>query len=482
MIEPTSSLFYNIVREIFGEQAALASRLVSKVVAVDKDHPYCKTLCVDKDGVIMVNRAFWARFIRDEVDAKIVLAHELFHCVLGDHAKLVEHKEDENEIDIMGLSMDMRINAAICTTFVPEAMDATRKNVLKSMYSQTGATGLLRPGSNYGTRNKYRLMYNVLYGGHKHQRYYGEQELENMKQMFASEDDLRRALKMLLPKKPKKEILLIGYHGGDDEGDDGEGRDEAGVKIISGETGEEKDFEGLPEDLKEQIRSGILDKLGETAMGAGMSEVLFKNVVQVVRSSRQMKLQALDRFACNKRVNEIKNMWPDEKRRPSPIPTRPTHREMSLLAAGTPPLFYKNLERHERHKKSNIAIYLDVSGSVHSHLPKILGVIATLKQQIRTVYCFSNMVSTHSMVELQRGEFETTGGTDFDCVAQHAIDENVDKAVIFTDGYADIYHVRGADIQKQLKDVAMVYFGHRPNRDNWFDNTYGKSFELEELV
>ena len=44
-------------------------------------------------------------------------------------------------------------------------------------------------------------------------------------------------------------------------------------------------------------------------------------------------------------------------------------------------------------EKKNIAVYLDVSGSVHSYLPKILGVITTLKQNIETIFCFSNIVS-----------------------------------------------------------------------------------------
>jgi predicted metal-dependent peptidase len=50
---------------------------------------------------------------------------------------------------------------------------------------------------------------------------------------------------------------------------------------------------------------------------------------------------------------------------------------------------------------------------------------------------YSNKISRITLKELKGGKVETTGGTDFDCVMNHAasLPHGVKKVVAFTDGY-----------------------------------------------
>ena len=87
------------------------------------------------------------------------------------------------------------------------------------------------------------------------------------------------------------------------------------------------------------------------------------------------------------------------------------------------------------------------------------------------------------MQELSDGKFKTTGGTDFDCVANHILGhKEINKIIIFTDGYADIYKADKEQLTTQLKDAAIVYFGESVNKNNFFDKQYNKAFNLEEVL
>jgi predicted metal-dependent peptidase len=194
-------------------------------------------------------------------------------------------------------------------------------------------------------------------------------------------------------------------------------------------------------------------------------------------------MKALERFSCNHKVNSIKGMFQKDKKVTSVIPIRPSSRDMFLMSQNAMPVLWHNKLPREAKKNKNIAIYLDVSGSVTSMLPMLLGFIKNMNRSIKTIYCFSNIVSEHSIQELSNGVFKTTGGTDFNCIAQHVLDnKQIDKAVIFTDGFADISNNLKAPLKAQLKDAAVVYFGSYVNKDNFFAKEYKKGFDLDELV
>jgi hypothetical protein len=497
MIEPNSSLFYSIVAEVFGTKAGLATRTVSKIEIVEKDHPHCQTLCIDKNGLILINKDFWRKHVKNREDAKIVLLHEMFHSVLGDHIRLGQELGDPEKMsseekakaiqekNIMGISMDMRINAAIYQYFVGVKYGNT--SVLQNLYPKNGVQGLLRPGSAYGRRNKYYLLYQSLYNTYMNRL--TEDEKAYAKEMFQNEETLRRALKLLLPKKPLQtmKIVLLGYHGGGEEKD----KDDSGGKAMAGEKPDQESDDSpeeappeIEEGLKEAIRDALIDKLEENGggKGAGFGSVLSKSLVKVIKSNKTLNTKVLDRFICSHKVNELRCMYKKPRRISSVVPIKPSKTEIAMLAAGYIPTLWKNDTVTIGKQNKNIAIYLDVSGSTKPYLPEILSVINNLRQQINTIYCFSNELYEHSTKDLVKGEYQSTGGTDFDCVIEHAIENKVDKCIVFTDGQANLRKFTKKQALEQIKDAAIIYFGDWQNKNNFFEKNYDKSYQLKDLV
>lgn len=499
MIEPSPALFYNIVTETFGSKGAFATRAVRKVVMVPPNNKLCPTLCMDRRGVIRVNEGFWRKRVKNKRDARYVMIHELFHAVLGDCA-VMKTAMSKYESELMNLSMDMRINAAIHNWFQPKGHFKLAP-IFERMYPGAGPGGLLRANSKYGVKSKYRLIYNALYSmaaGH----YHGDDELERAKEVFKNEETIRSALKILLPQGPVNEqklgkLVYVGNHNPDDDSIDDWGKDNTQNQTEEDRTDDADDPEereltdappiidqppGIDDDLKDEIREAMLDKLGAMGgAGAGRSNFLFDNIVEVIESSKTVNMHALQQFACQAKINKIKVMFDKPRKVSSVVPINPSANELVMAAAGWTPVFWKGRRTFKGKLNKNIAVYLDVSGSVSSYLSKILGVIVGLRQGIRQVFCFSNEVHEHSMGQLMDGEYKSTGGTDFDCIVNHAIENDIDKLIVFTDGDAWIKEDTKQKCRDQIQDLAIIYFGYC-RKDNFFHNTYGKAFELEELL
>lgn len=491
MIEPTPTLFYSIIQNTFKERATLATRLVQKIKVVEPDSKYVKTLCIGKDGVILINPSFWKQFIRTTEDAKILLLHELFHAMTGDINKL--GSLDKVNQQLANLSMDMRINAALYRCFIVGNKQAPGKaDILTRINPSNGLGGLLRPGSSFSQQSKYRLIYNGLYQDISTQNT-KRVEIDRLKNIFKSEESIRHALRTLIPKQAREELNHLTYLGTHDVSE--EAITYRGVKSHEAKDSEpdvQEEYEdevrtGPSEDVREEIRNALgenLKKFRDQMITAGLSSSLFDNVINVIESTKQINLKALEQFCCNHKVNQIKVMWKKEKRAASVVPITPTARDIALMASGIMPSIWHNKQTILKKKDRNIAIYLDVSGSVTEYLPKLLGIIRNLHKGIKLVYCFSNQVHEHTMAELHEGKYKSTGGTDFDCIIDHVYEKDVDKIVIFTDGYADVikHAKKKAEIRAKIKDAAVVYFGAGVNRNNWFENEYKKGFTLQELT
>ena len=495
MIEPTSSLFYEIITEQFPNNRAFAIKAIKEVRLVPKDDKLCPTLCIDGKGVIRVNEGFWRKNIRSRRDATYVFLHEMFHSVLGDLLTMIS-ASNSYERQLMNLSMDMRINAAVNQfIYKPKGNGYQRyADVFQRMYPKSGPGGLLRSNSTYGTTNKYNLIYRSLYSDHLN-----EAEDARAKEMFQSEESIRSALRQLLPKNKQNEDKLskIGYIGNhnpqDQEGDEdsftkGEQDADLDKKEDAILPNERKEVEAPPiiepleEDVKEEMRDAIMDEIhAQGGRGAARSGVFFNSVVEVIESSRKLQTKAIEAFCCDAKINELKVMFEKPRKFSSVVPLNPSNREIALLSAGWTPSRWTNKRRDVGKKNRNIAIYLDVSGSVGSYLPRILGVIATLRQGINTIFCFSNEVHEHKMQELNEGKYTSTGGTDFDCIVEHALENEINKMIIFTDGCAYINKDNEAKAKEKIEDAAIIYFGYK-NPNNFFTNQYNKTFELDELV
>ena len=117
----------------------------------------------------------------------------------------------------------------------------------------------------------------------------------------------------------------------------------------------------------------------------------------------------------------------------------PGRRESFMLASGIWPLFYKVQTDSRQEEERRAHMYLDVSGSTRSTQPLIYSLALHLKDKLGTpYYLFSNVVEELDMADLARGRVRTTGGTDFDCVFEHASRCGFRKVILLTDGFACI--------------------------------------------
>ncbi len=132
-------------------------------------------------------------------------------------------------------------------------------------------------------------------------------------------------------------------------------------------------------------------------------------------------------------------------------------REMLWLANGFNPIFYnapsfvKELDELRPH------IYVDVSASTGDMQPQVFGIIAQCADIIgEPVYLFSNTVYEATMNEIREGKMRTTGGTDFNCVMEHAFKNRYRKIVIITDGYGDIEDHWASKVRKGEIDIYII--------------------------
>lgn len=88
-------------------------------------------------------------------------------------------------------------------------------------------------------------------------------------------------------------------------------------------------------------------------------------------------------------------------------------------------------------KPSKAHIYLDVSGSMAEVLPHVLGlVLPYVARGQAEVFQFSTFVEPLPFAQLRQGRLQTTGGTDINCVLEHAlaVEPSVHKVLLLTDG------------------------------------------------
>jgi predicted metal-dependent peptidase len=114
-------------------------------------------------------------------------------------------------------------------------------------------------------------------------------------------------------------------------------------------------------------------------------------------------------------------------------------RAATLLGAPMPLLFDGHI--HERLREpQQVAIYVDVSGSMSQVLPHLRRALITLRRELRpTLYWFSTEVVAASGDDLERGQLPSTGGTSISAVITHAR-QNIpagSAAIVLTDGHVE---------------------------------------------
>ena len=404
----TLELVRQTLRETLGFDSFVASFIAE--VREENDNP---SVSINKDGVLGYNPQFVSRYVSCKEDMFSLIFHELLHPMFGHF--IYQGGPIEN------IAADAIINGAISIIYPYESRDGS---LFKKTHAPTGLDGLMRPSSQL-RNSRYWRVYEKLYSQDRH------------KGDSMTTGELIQTLKILTQTENLSAVMLLGTHGKGDERDDGAG-DGNGT---------------LPQEIlarfAEEFKRSVRSKAGNQPW---YSETLMSLLMEALRTHLSIKKVLLERFATKRKLDRFKELFQDRRISVSPIPLHPSKRDLVLLSAGIYPwCFHNKLTRHQTRDRG-LAIYLDVSGSVNEYLPKILGVLNSLKKEITTVFQFSNKVVETSFESLLKGDIKTTYGTDFNCIAQSILERGFDKAVVITDGYASM----NAELNQQLKKQKLM--------------------------
>ncbi len=209
-----------------------------------------------------------------------------------------------------------------------------------------------------------------------------------------STGEVIHALRILTPENDARQVTLLGAHGN--------------------RTGHADAFPAeMRSALAEAIRGAVNSQPGQAA---GFGAYLQGLLVHVLDTHRSIRKLLLTRYTTHRKVDRFKRLFHRPRITVTPLPLRPSKRDLVLLAAGVAPFHYHNTTARPTTEDAGLAVYLDVSGSVNQHLPEIIGLLRHLKEDLRTIYLFSNQVAEVPFKDLLKGQVKTTYGTDFDCI------------------------------------------------------------------
>jgi hypothetical protein len=424
-----------VLRSTFGRDSFVASFI--KNVKEDEN---CATASIDAHGVMRCNPSFAQQFVTSPADLFCLIAHELMHPMFGHF--VYESGKLEN------IGADVVINSAISLLFARHSGSGA---LFQKFYKPIGLEGLLRPGSDMH-QSRYARLYRDFYDNHC----IGQK---------LSTGEVIQALKVLTPAIEVPTIVLLGEHR---PSADGAGRQGNGQAFGS------EALARIAEDLRRVAQR-------PSSHCAGFGEALFDFFLDVLKTHMSLKRALLDRFTTRQKVDRFRRMVSHPRIGVSPIPIQPSKRDFVLLAAGVPPFHYHNLVYRQAAQERGLAVYLDVSGSVNQHLPEIIGLLRSLRAELKTIFLFSNKVIEVPFRTLLAGQVQTTYGTDFDCIAEHVLTNRFDKAVILTDGYASMTEENQEQLKARTFRALTVLFGGRTDSPEfellvtWFSSTKSRS-------
>ena len=241
-----------------------------------------------------------------------------------------------------------------------------------------------------------------------------------------------------------------------------------------------KKKEKIPKHILEKIALEIRRNLPGDDKYPGYGENFLEMFLEVVKANLSLKEVLLQRYLTKRKIDKFKEDFQTKRRITSPFPVYPSKRDLTLLASGIYPGYFHNQISKDNFTEKGLAIYLDVSGSVNDYLPEIIGILKGFEKRLDTIFLFSNKVVEASFSSLLKGRIETTGGTDFDCVASSILERDFDKAVVITDGYASLASEWKEKLERRKVNILTILFDGKADCDDLA--SFGEVVLLEEAT
>lgn len=338
---------------------------------------------------------------RPQRDVEALLLHELLHHVM-------RHLEEKP------LGANRLTCNVVQDAFINRTIDAASPDLAQFMAEyydpQEMPCALLRPDS---TPEEGEDIYKALYQG----------EL--------TEAELYRFLEGVSPEEMQK-VKLLGGH-------------------------EEEEEKPLSEGQVQKVLEELAEQLERTGNHAGLWKDRLKQVRQLQAARKQQTLEeAFKKALCS----QLGGSWgregaEDGESRRVLMPERPHRADIYWSLAGMEPLLWRCPEHKGR---GGCAVYLDVSGSMNKVIELVYSSCLALQEMLGPeIYLFSNQVAQIDIDQLREGLIDSTYGTDFSCVGEHLLERpDLEKAVIFTDGYAAMPKETAEALQKSGQEMIGV--------------------------
>lgn len=434
----------DLLRNTFGYDSWIANGFIKEIYPITINDPLneeIQTLAITKEGILYYNISFWKAHVDTPNKVIEVITHELLHKVLGDFNR--DYKENS---ELHNFAADSVINMTIYFML-------GHADLMQSFYGTKPPMGLLRSKSGTSmTRSKFGEIYSHLYDDSR----YGTKNTD------CSIDQVFSALKLIMPKKYKK-VVFLGSHN-TDKGN-----------------GPDAETSTIDMDIDNDTRSKIASEIVEKCKMAGNGSNLWNSMISLIHSTSNLRTRLLKDFSINKNINKITEYMKEQKIVSSVIPTDPCRRDLAMLAVGIVPTIWRNRVNDTKKKNLGIAVYVDVSGSMHSVLPKVAGVIYSLRKNIRKVFQFSNKIAETTIDEMGRGVVKSTGGTDFDCIIEHAVKNDYRKIIVFGDGWANASEENQSLAKAKISKVCTILTDSGDNKDNFFSQQYKNTYYIKDI-
>lgn len=492
-LEVSYDTIYNALLNVFPDHANLILSYLRRIILIEKNLPWFSTMGVSREGDLYISKEFWDKYMIDKDALSTVLSHELRHCLSAD-IYTIKSKEDGDDYELQNsadlIAMDARINAYICMT----RPDIFPEDFLSSFYNSEAIANeplhaLLTPSGYLGDMQDPDLKELQDY----HTKFYNTEE-------FCSHHELSEKILKILKKRPKQKTLtikLIGGHGqGGKELTEEDFKDCDQIIIEQEDPGKfrEESYDSIdtsasqcePQTIEEKIKEIVKDTMAQqSANSAGKGNASSVNFIKLCdKVTEKLDISKFKKMMVDSLFHNVRTQAREKtsKYSTSPlVPTRISTTDLLLLSAGATPLLWKTPKYQYKFNNALLPIYLDVSGSTYSYLTRIVKLITNISTELEYVWGFSNKVAKHTVDQLREGKLNTTGGTDFDCILDHAKENKYKHIVVISDGCAYCRLDATKKKQEGLVSVVSVLFGYA-NQNNYFSNVYGNTKMIEEVI
>ncbi|MFO0659306.1 MAG: hypothetical protein U0165_05680 [Polyangiaceae bacterium] len=196
-----------------------------------------------------------------------------------------------------------------------------------------------------------------------------------------------------------------------------------------------------------------LDDYNVTPASIGTSKVeQFLKKIQVRRIAAQAAAKITEPWRSGSRIQ--------------PYPTYPTRLGLVYAICGITNAthMYWNREVENIGARMSIGLYMDVSGSMIGKFPIVSAFVDALRDFPLRLKTFDTVVREAEVSALAAGKIKGGGGTDFDAPLNDLLaDEQIEAAVLFTDGEASVSELVGVRLRSSRKRLYVVYLLDGPS-------------------